>query len=302
MDMELEFNQQETDFRSTPLENMFLDTFLAQASGNQLKVYLYGWRCCYSGEDRVSLEDLSSACGLSKEEVLEALDFWKDTGLVIEVPGQAGPCLHFQSMVLLWTGYYDRKHPGEQEPPSPSSGTGTKTEPDFAGEGPLSPPVPEVSEQEARDRKRMFDALEDFLSSGLSYRVRLKENEIRAILDLLDQYPISANFFVYAYEKAIEQSESSSRSFSYILTIIENWIRFEKLTDMESLDQYLERQQEKKEKRKTGRRSRAKQKIAFAHGRPGEEEMSQQEWLRKRLEAARKRGLEEVEDHEKDGA
>lgn len=251
--MKVAFNLSKVDFRTTPIENMFLDTYLTQASANALKVYLYGWRSCYANPEEGF--DLSHIA-MDEKELEEALTYWVNEGLVEikEVDGKR--IAYFKSLMLLWMGLYD---------------TNEESKPVASSEG---------------DRRALFDRLEGYLSMDLSYDVLLKENEIVAIHSLLDQYPITEDFFFYAYQKATQMSEAASRSFNYVLRIIENWMRFDQITDEKALDAFLEKQ---KESKKAQRKPKKSGKLIATDPRMSKSERSQ--WVKERLEQSRRGSL-----------
>lgn len=328
--MKTQFDLSKVDFRTTAIENMFLDTYLEQAPGDALRIYLYGWKLCYEAGGETSPEDFAAALSLSREELVEGLRYWIDSGLVLLVREEEGMKLVFRSLILLWAGVYEtglslaadelfnspsnrlrvsfQKEAAEEKAgsifdqlfedlPIPTSG-----QPDRGGQAPL--PTGEGQGEQAKfladaeARKRLFDGMDAFLSEGLSYEVRLKPAEIRQIHDLLDNYPISADFFLYAYQKASSISEASSRSFVYLLTIVENWLRFEQITDKDSLDAYLDKEEKaRKEKKTSGRRSRKKAESVTKDNRMTKEE--RQAWVREKLEASKRRSLRGVKEDDK---
>lgn len=278
--MKLQFDLSSVDFRVTPVENLFLQTYLPLADGNALKVYLYGWKAGYQAErPTLSDEDIVEALAMTNEEVIDALNYWIDQGLVEEDNQDGHPVFRFKSMLLLYAGIYE---PAEETAPEPEA------------------PVADVPKSEASPfplqgddlaRKEMMDDLEAFLSEGHSYQVRLKANEIQTILDFLNRYPISPAFFLYAYKKAVNHAEASSRSFNYVTTIVENWIRFEGITDEEALDRFLDKEAKEKES-KEERRPRPKKEAAenTAQSKKMSRE-EREEWVKQAMEKSRRRSL-----------
>lgn len=66
----------------TMIPNSFLDTYLADAGGDHVKVYLYLLR--RSGADKASLE-IASVCeglNMSEQQVNDALKYWEEEGLL----------------------------------------------------------------------------------------------------------------------------------------------------------------------------------------------------------------------------
>lgn len=265
--MDTSFELSRVDFRTTPVENIFLDTYLAHAPEEALRVYLAGWKACYSrADEHVEESDLAESLGMSAETVQEAVSYWVNEGLV--VIDEAHPDrLLFRSMLLLWAGV------GEP--------TADKTQ---ERQAQVDPQANAAQPSQAE----MFDALEDFLSEGLRYRVTLKENELRLILQVMEQYAFSPDYFLYAYKSACQRHEVGSRSVNYVVAVIENWARFEKITTREALDAYFAKADQEKNVRPK-RRKRKQAEFAQKDMRMSRDE--RKAWVSRKLEESRKRSL-----------
>lgn len=272
--MHASFDLSHVDFRTTPVENIFLDTYVAHAPEAALRVYLMGWKACYEAQTAdIDAARLAEGLGLRPEELEAALAYWEGEGLLSrETDGR----VVFRSMLLLWAGVGDL----------PKATLKPASEAVEAPGAARQNGVPPATRETGMTRTAMFDALEDFLSQGFRYRVVLKDNEIRLILDVMDTYAFTPEYFLYAYKKAHASGEATARSVKYITTIVENWARFDGITTVEGLDQYLA----EKEKVKPVRRSKRRQeKNVDRDTRMTREE--EREWVKKKLEASRKRDL-----------
>lgn len=67
---------------STDVENQFICQYLPIASGNSVKVYLYGLFLCKNNQFPQTLSDIAKAVDLTEQEVLDSFNFWEDFGLV----------------------------------------------------------------------------------------------------------------------------------------------------------------------------------------------------------------------------
>ncbi len=288
--MDISFDLSKVDFRTTPIENIFLDTYLSHAPADALRVYLAGWKMAGDKNETAEGMELAATLGLSDEAFQEAMDYWKGEGLVSEVPDAPGH-YQFHSMLLLWAGV-------EPSAPKPAR----RQDPaDFrrgeAGEAARETETPELS------RTMLFDALEEVLSEGRSYQVRLKDNEIRLIQDLLDRYPFTPAYFLYAYKKAQSRKDASSRSVNYVAAVVENWARFDGVTTVDALDALLSKEEAavpeagaSRRPKKTRARQTRKHAAYVEHDtRMTREE--QQEMVRRKLEEARARDLRGGTDH-----
>ncbi len=73
------------DFSSTSftnVENVFINEYLPSASGDYVRVYLYGLFLCQNPTVDKSLKDIADCLSLSEETVLQAFVYWEDFGAV----------------------------------------------------------------------------------------------------------------------------------------------------------------------------------------------------------------------------
>ena len=67
----------------TVLDNTFLNEFLPQATGDDVKVYLYGLNLCTNpNEEDNNLDTICKVLSLTEEQVLRAFSYWQEMGLV----------------------------------------------------------------------------------------------------------------------------------------------------------------------------------------------------------------------------
>lgn len=67
----------------TVLDNTFLNEFLPQATGEDVKVYLYGLNLCANpNSDDNNLETMSKILCVSEDEILKSFAYWQEMGLV----------------------------------------------------------------------------------------------------------------------------------------------------------------------------------------------------------------------------
>ena len=67
----------------TVLDNTFLNEFLPQATGEDIKVYLYGLSLCSNpNSDDNSLDSICKVLSLTEDEVLKSFSYWQEMGLV----------------------------------------------------------------------------------------------------------------------------------------------------------------------------------------------------------------------------
>lgn len=80
--MTFSFDKEFSAAQYTSLENGFILEYLPQASGDAVKVYLYGLYLCANPQQNSDLKDIASALSLSEETVLDCFTFWEEFGLV----------------------------------------------------------------------------------------------------------------------------------------------------------------------------------------------------------------------------
>lgn len=67
----------------TVIENIFLNEFLPQATGEDVKVYLYGLNLCANpNNDDNALDTMCKVLCLGEDEVLKSFAYWQEMGLV----------------------------------------------------------------------------------------------------------------------------------------------------------------------------------------------------------------------------
>ncbi len=72
-----------SQFDVTPLENLYIENYMASAPGEFVKAYIYGLMLCYQGDGQdQSAKDLAQALHQSDEAVRAAFAYWEQLGLV----------------------------------------------------------------------------------------------------------------------------------------------------------------------------------------------------------------------------
>jgi len=69
----------------TPVENIFIQNYLPHASGDYVRVYLYGLMQCYHAGGDMTLERMAHLLDLPAEAVQSAFQYWERQGLVQRV-------------------------------------------------------------------------------------------------------------------------------------------------------------------------------------------------------------------------
>lgn len=81
--MKLRIEALTLDLGVTPIENMFFNTYLTLADGDDIKVYLYGYKLAYEGSTlELSNGFFARELDLSEERVEAAWTYWEQEGLL----------------------------------------------------------------------------------------------------------------------------------------------------------------------------------------------------------------------------
>ncbi len=71
------------DMGVTFVSNAFINHFMPKASGDNVRVYLYGLKYCFSGEDAFPADaDIAGALKISEADVEAAWRYWQEEGIV----------------------------------------------------------------------------------------------------------------------------------------------------------------------------------------------------------------------------
>lgn len=76
------FSKEYSALNNTSVENVFIYEYLPQATGNDVKIYLYGLFLCQNAEFDMSLPSFAKELSLTEEEVKDAFLYWEEFGLV----------------------------------------------------------------------------------------------------------------------------------------------------------------------------------------------------------------------------
>jgi len=66
----------------TDIENVFVYDYMPEATGNAVKVYIYGLFCCQNSDFDITLETFAKSLKLTVEEVKDAFTYWEEFDLV----------------------------------------------------------------------------------------------------------------------------------------------------------------------------------------------------------------------------
>lgn len=76
------FDEQYAYYGVTPVDNRFILEYLPNATGDAVRVYLYGLLQCYNPDQELTIEKMAGELGMSEDDVLRAYRHWERKGLV----------------------------------------------------------------------------------------------------------------------------------------------------------------------------------------------------------------------------
>lgn len=255
--MKIKLHQSKVDFMSTPIENLFLDTYLPLASGNQLKVYLFAYKSAYKNEE-INNEKISKSLDISLEEVNQAWEFWVSLGLVKKHKLDGEDIYEFKSIRLLYTGL-DKDYE-EEIPSEPVSKEVSLVKEEVVNKNDNSHNF-EINPDELSE---MYKVIEDYISLDQPVHISLDPKDIRILNDLVYDYKLNPYFVSYAYHLASEVNDYKSKNPPYVSKVIERWVKYENVRSVEDLDTYIEkRSEEKQEKKEVKKASKPRAKNVY---------------------------------------
>lgn len=200
-------NQSPGDF--TLISNYFLDTYMPQANGEFVKIYLYLLRNSAGSDRDLELSAIADTFNCTETDVLRALKYWKNTGVLDAGFDGKG---NIKSISL-------RTLPGD---------SGYKTQPSkkaaFETAAVKAPEKRSASAALSPDRIQELKAREDviqllFIAEQYMGKT-LSPNEISKLLYFYEDLHFSADLMEYLIEYCVSKG---SRSIRYIETVALAW-------------------------------------------------------------------------------
>lgn len=227
--MKLELQKDQLDLGVTPIENMFINTLMANANESQIKVYLYALSLAHMGVDNASNENIAREMNLSEGQVVDAWTYWIDKGIV----EKNGDAYIFKSMRLqMLAPQLADMQVSAENPVNISDDANIK--------------VP--TEEENLAVRDMIKSIEAFISQSSDVEISLNPREIRKIVELMNDFNANPEFMSYAY--MIASGIRDTKSVDPLVATMRNWM-IDGATDMEKLDSYIEARNKKKEESKS---------------------------------------------------
>lgn len=250
--MKFEIENNFLDLGTTPIENMFINTFLSKANDVQIKVYLYALSNVHSGKKDLSNENIAREMNLTEGQVVDAWQYWIEEGIVEKKEDR----YIFKSVRYQYlNSMYDMNH---------DSTLDKNDKKDHLYENSL----------EAVKSRALIENIEEFISSGLDTPVKLNPREIKKIIETMNSFNANPDFISYAYMMA--SSIRGIKSVDPVMATIRNWM-IDGAIDIEKLEAYLSKQSESKEEKKPENNSKITSNNSLAKN---DNRMSKEERLK----------------------
>lgn len=210
--MSFEIEDSKLDIGETPLENIFINSFMPLASATELKVYIFATYLARSSNIMGKNSYIAKACEIKKEEVREAWFFWKSLGLVDFSEEEAKKNLDFDVKIKSVRTMYINNNFKRQNKQNSSN---------------------ELRILQDENVKNLFDKLKKIRNSEIMPEQRVKYIELLKTLKLPIEFLEKAFQIVY-----IDMEAEGTKARNTINKILNNWSAA-KLKTIEDLETYI---------------------------------------------------------------
>lgn len=97
------FQENNAMFSVTPVQNMFIEEVLPHLTGDAVKVYLYGLKCCYYPPRNASMEAFAQTLGMEQSEVLQCLHLLEKNGVIRKISDTPPQYIYFNQIYNAFT-------------------------------------------------------------------------------------------------------------------------------------------------------------------------------------------------------
>lgn len=209
----------------TLVSNCFLDTYMPQANGEFVKIYLYLLRNASLSNDRLELSSIADIFNCTENDIIRALKYWKNAGVLDMSCDSRGNLTGIRLIPLFHIkGAHSTQAPEIQTASEELSGKSlnavTKAAAEIsAAKAPAKKPagltpakVRELKQKE--DVEQLLFIAEQYLGKTLS------PTEISKLLYFYEELHFSADLVEYLIEYCVSKG---SRSIRYIETVAVAW-------------------------------------------------------------------------------
>lgn len=203
----------EENYSDVVIPSLFFDLYIPIANGNQIKVYLLGYKSAflYRGfqSDGLDNKALANIIGISEEEVIEAWKYWEKMGIVKLHPMEDRFAIEFFD---IKTEYLNKNSKSKY-------GTSSENIDDT------------VDDASSFEYINMYNRIEKIAGRVLTPSEKID------ILDAVKFYEMDPEVAIKAFERAIEDN-GRIKSVKYVLGIMKSWFdnAVKTLDDIDKVD------------------------------------------------------------------
>ena len=191
---------------TSEVENIFLNEYMPGASGEHVKVYLFGLMYAQQNEE-MTHETLARQLRLSAEDVDKAWTYWSEMGVVRKHPHGVPGLLNYDIEFLSLRGQmYGRPQEPEEE-----------TEPAMQADSNAAEPAAESPVPQAMSSQNLKDMLADI--ERISGKV-LSAKEIQEVCSWLKDFGAAPEVVAFAFDYCANRGKSNIK---YISRVVADW-------------------------------------------------------------------------------
>ena len=198
---------------TTILQNQFIDHYMASASGEYVKLYLYLLRCAQAGEE-ISFTMIADLLDHTEKDIKRALAYWEKLGLLYLTKNENG---WITDITFLDIPPIEKPIEVKQEPSVPSSSpVATTSVSQEISESPKMTPEKLAFLQSKEEIQQLFFIAEQYLGKTLD------SMEISMILYFYDGLKFSSDLIEYLVEYCVSRGCGNCR---YMETVALSWAK-----------------------------------------------------------------------------
>ena len=196
----------------TSVSNVFLDTYMRDANGEFVKVYLYLLRCMGMDNADVTISDIADKLNLTEKDVLRALKYWAKTRVIdVVFDNESGDPSSITFLPLNGSSAIEATV--SETAASSESDNSAVSEPKKPSKPSYSPAkIKQLREQE--DIKQLLYIVEEYIGKPLT------STEMGTILYIYTDLGFSSDLIEYLVEYCVSNNH---RSMHYIEKVALNW-------------------------------------------------------------------------------
>ncbi len=201
---------------TTIIQNQFIDQYMASASGEYVKLYLYLLRCAQS-EEEISFTAIADLLDHTEKDIKRGLAYWEKLGLLRLTKNEGGwiTDVTFLDIPSVKENPAQPQQPAVLSASSPASAASSPSSYKFSESGKLTPEKLAFL-QSKEDIQQLFFIAEQYLGKTLD------STEISTILYFYDGLHFSSDLIEYLIEYCVSKGCGNCR---YMETVAMSWAK-----------------------------------------------------------------------------